>query len=62
MLEQTVRYANWASESAQVLEEELVPLARDMLEASARREAQGLSEDELAFYIALETNDSGCAK
>ncbi|MBL8896328.1 MAG: DUF3387 domain-containing protein [Planctomycetes bacterium] len=29
-----------------------------MREASARGEALGLSEDELAFYDALETNDS----
>jgi type I restriction enzyme R subunit len=29
-----------------------------MREANARGEALGLSEDELAFYDALETNDS----
>ena len=58
MLEQTVlRYANRAIEAAQVIEE-LIQLARDMREASARGEALGLSEDELAFYDALETNDS----
>ena len=58
MLEQTVRrYANRAIEAAQVIEE-LIGLAREMREASARGEALGLSEDELAFYDALETNDS----
>ena len=58
MLEQTVRrYANRAVEAAQVIEE-LIQLARDIREANARGEALGLSEDELAFYDALETNDS----
>ncbi len=58
MLEQTVhRYANRAVEAAQVIEE-LIQLARNMREANARGEALGLSEDELAFYDALETNDS----
>ena len=58
MLEQTVRrYANRAIEAAQVIEE-LIQLARDMREANSRGEALGLSEDELAFYDALETNDS----
>ena len=58
MLEQTVlRYANRAIEAAQVIEE-LIQLARDMREANARGESMGLSEDELAFYDALETNDS----
>jgi type I restriction enzyme R subunit len=33
-------------------------LARDMREADARGEQLGLTEDELAFYDALETNDS----
>ena len=58
MLEQTLtRYRNRAVEAAQVIEE-LIQLAREMREASARGEALGLSEDELAFYDALETNDS----
>ena len=58
MLEQTVhRYGNRAIEAAQVIEE-LIQLAREMREANARGEALGLSEDELAFYDALETNDS----
>ena len=58
MLEQTLRrYQNRAIETAQVIEE-LIQLARDMREAGARGERLGLSEDELAFYDALETNDS----
>ena len=58
MLEQTIhRYQNRAIEAAQVIEE-LIQLAKSMREANARGEAMGLSEDELAFYDALETNDS----
>jgi type I restriction enzyme R subunit len=58
MLEQTIRrYQNRATEAAQVIEE-LISLARDMREADARGEKLGLSEEELAFYDALETNDS----
>ena len=58
MLEQTLRrYQNRAIEAAQVIEE-LIELARDMREANARGERLGLSVDELAFYDALETNDS----
>ena len=58
MLEQTLRrYQNRAIEAAQVIEE-LIQLARDMREANARGEQLGLTEDELAFYDALETNDS----
>ena len=58
MLEQTLRrYQNRAVEAAQVIEE-LIRLARDLREASARGDELGLSEEELAFYDALETNDS----
>ena len=58
MLGQTLRrYQNRAIEAAQVIEE-LVQLARDMREASSRGEELGLNDDELAFYDALETNDS----
>ena len=58
MLERTLRrYQNRAIEAAQVIEE-LIGLAKDMREANARGERLGLSEDELAFYDALETNDS----
>ena len=58
MLEQTIRrYQNRAIEAAQVIEE-LIGLAKQMREANARGEELKLSEDELAFYDALETNDS----
>ena len=58
MLEQTLRrYQNRAIEAAQVIEE-LIQLAKDLRAANARGEELGLSEDELAFYDALETNDS----
>ena len=58
MLELTLRrYQNRAIEAAQVIEE-LIGLAKEMREANARGERLGLSEDELAFYDALETNDS----
>ena len=58
MLEQSLRrYQNRAIEAAQVIEE-LIELARAMREAGARGEQLGLTDDELAFYDALETNDS----
>ena len=58
LLELAVRkYQNRAIETAQVIEE-LIQLARNMREAGARGEQLGLSDDELAFYDALETNDS----
>ena len=58
MLEHTLRrYQNRAVEAAQVIEE-LIQLAQELREAGARGEKLGLSEDEVAFYDALETNDS----
>lgn len=58
LLEQVLRrYQNRAIEAAQVIEE-LIALAKEMRAANARGEELGLSEDELAFYDALETNDS----
>ena len=58
LLDQAVRkYQNRAIETAQVLEL-LIGLAKDMREANARGETLKLSEDELAFYDALEVNDS----
>jgi type I restriction enzyme R subunit len=54
------KYQNRAVETAQVIEE-LIALAKQMREADARGESLGLSEDELAFYDALETNDSAVA-
>ncbi len=58
MLERTLlRYQNRAIEAAQVIED-LIQLAREMREANSRGEKLGLTEDELAFYDALEANDS----
>ena len=58
LLEETIRrYQNRAIEAAQVIEE-LIALAKEIREASARGKQLGLTEDELAFYDALETNDS----
>ncbi|MCX8070907.1 MAG: DUF3387 domain-containing protein [Candidatus Binatia bacterium] len=58
LLEQAIRrYQNRAVEAAQVIEE-LIALAKAMREADRKGEALGLSEEELAFYDALETNDS----
>lgn len=58
LLEQAVRkYRNRAIETAQVIEE-LIALAKNMRAAKARGEKLGLSDDELAFYDALETNDN----
>ena len=58
LLGQAVRkYQNRAIETAQVIEE-LIQLARDLRAADARGERLDLSDDELAFYDALETNDS----
>lgn len=53
-------YQNRAIETAKVIEE-LIALAKDMREAQARGEKLGLTTDELAFYDALETNDSAVA-
>ena len=58
MLEQSIRrYQNRAIEAAQVIQE-LIELAREMREAGKRGDRLGLTDDELAFYDALETNDS----
>jgi type I restriction enzyme, R subunit len=58
MLETAIRkYQNRALETAQVIEE-LIRLAKDMRAAHARGDELGLSEEELAFYDALEANDS----
>ena len=58
LLEKAVRqYQNRALETAQVIEA-LIQLAKDMRAANARGEALKLTEDELAFYDALEVNDS----
>ena len=58
MLERTLRcYQHRAVEAAPAIEE-LIELAREMRGANARGEQLGHSEDEVAFYDALETNGS----
>lgn len=58
MPEASVRkYQNRAIEAAAVIEE-LIQLAKDMREANKRGENLGLTDDEVAFYDALEVNDS----
>jgi type I restriction enzyme R subunit len=58
MLEAAIRkYQARAIETAQVIEE-LIGLAKDMREADKRGEKLGLTDDEVAFYDALEVNDS----
>jgi type I restriction enzyme, R subunit len=58
MLEETLRrYQNRAIETAQIIEE-LIGIAKDMREAEKRGADLGLNDDEVAFYEALEVNDS----
>lgn len=58
MLEKTIRaYQNRTIETIQIIDE-LIGLAREMREAKNRGEQLGLSDEEIAFYDALETNDS----
>lgn len=58
MLEKSIRaYQNRSLDAAQVIAH-LVQLAKDMREAHRRGEDLGLTDDEVAFYDALEVNDS----
>jgi len=58
MLQKSIaRYHNRSIATAEVLEE-LIRLARELREAERRGEDLGLSEEEAAFYEALEVNDS----
>ncbi len=58
MLEETIhRYKNRAIETVEVIED-LIKLAKELREADKRGEDLGLNEAELAFYEALEVNDS----
>jgi REP element-mobilizing transposase RayT len=58
LLERAIRnYQNRTIDAAQVIAE-LIALAKQIREADRRGERLGLSEEELAFYDALETNDS----
>ncbi|MCX7785709.1 MAG: type I restriction endonuclease subunit R [candidate division WOR-3 bacterium] len=58
LLEEAIRkYTNRTVETAQIIEE-LITLAKEIRESHKRGEKLNLSEEELAFYDALETNDS----
>jgi len=58
MLERTLaKYHNRSIGTAQVIEE-LIALAKEMQAARARGESMGLTDDEIAFYDALATNES----
>jgi type I restriction enzyme R subunit len=58
MLEATIRkYQNRTIEAAQVIAE-LIELAKQMREGQKRGQNLGLTDDEVAFYDALEVNDS----
>jgi type I restriction enzyme R subunit len=58
MLENTIkRYQNCSIEAAQVIAE-LIELVKEIRQAQSRGEDLGLTEDEVAFYDALEVNDS----
>ena len=58
MLERSIRaYRNRTIEAAQVIEE-LIQIAKEMRQAQDRGNDLGLSDEELAFYDALDTNDS----
>ncbi|HOX75532.1 MAG TPA: type I restriction endonuclease subunit R [Bacteroidales bacterium] len=59
MLEEAVkRYHNGMIDSIEFLENILIPMAREIREADRRGEILNLNFRELAFYDALETNDS----
>lgn len=51
------KYKNRAIEAAKIIED-LIRMAKDIREAHKRGENLGLGEEELAFYDALEINDS----
>ena len=58
MLEESInKYQKRAIEAAEVIEE-LITLAKEMRKAHKRGEQLGLTDDEVAFYDALEVNDS----
>ncbi len=58
LLENAIKkYQNRAIEAAQVIEE-LIAIAKELRESERRGEKLGLTQDEIAFYDALEVNDS----
>lgn len=58
LLEKAIKkYQNNLLSTAQIIEE-LIKIARDIKESDSEAERLGLTEDEVAFYDALEVNDS----
>ncbi len=58
LLQQTLnRYSNRSIETAQVIEE-LIAMAKQFNQAAQRGDDLGLSDEEVAFYDALETNEA----
>jgi type I restriction enzyme, R subunit len=58
MLDESIRkYQNRSIETAAIIQE-LIDLAKEMREAAKRGEKLGFTDEELAFYDALEVNDS----
>jgi type I restriction enzyme R subunit len=58
LLDKTIKkYTNRSIEAAQVIEE-LIELARKVRDEKNRGKQHNMSEDEIAFYDALEVNDS----
>jgi len=55
------KYHNGMVDTVAFIEQFLIPLAKEMREADRRGEKLGLDFRELAFYDALETNDSAVA-
>jgi type I restriction enzyme, R subunit len=61
MLESSIkRYQNNLLSTTEIIQE-LINIAKEIKEADAEGERLGLSTDEVAFYNALETNDSAVA-
>jgi type I restriction enzyme R subunit len=57
LLKSLNKYHNRAIQTVEVIEE-LIQMAKDFKKASSRGEDLGLSNDEVSFYDALETNES----
>ena len=58
MLEKTVNKYNTRTITAAMIIEELIELAKEINKTKSRGEELGFNEDELAFYDALEVNES----
>ena len=61
MLDEAIQRYMSRQQQAEAIVEDLIALAKEMNAAQRRGEALNLSDDELAFYDALEVNDSAVA-